>query len=161
MKKDKNLIGAAGEHLVLSRLLARQVLAAKAPFNAYKADILVNPTDMGRPLLIQVKTISGRGPIKKKTRSGKGPIKKWILNKKDEPNTDSNLFYCFVDLSGEHPSVYVIPAKLVAKRIKTGHQDWLKTPGRKGQKHNDSSMRAIENRDGWMDKYLEKWDLLK
>jgi len=161
MKKEINLIGAAGEHLVLSRLLARQVLASKAPFNAYMADILVNPTDKGRPLLIQVKTTSGRGPTKKKTRSGKKPIKKWLLNKKDEPNTAPNLFYCFVDLSGEHPSVYVIPSKLVATRIKTGHQDWLKTPGRKGQKHNDSAMRALEDRDGWMDKYLEKWDLLK
>jgi len=49
----------------------------------------------------------------------------------------------------------------VATRIKTGHQDWLKTPGRKGQKHNDSAMRALEDRDGWMDKYLERWDLLK
>jgi hypothetical protein len=30
-KKDKNLIGAAGEHLVLSRLLSKGMLAAQAP----------------------------------------------------------------------------------------------------------------------------------
>jgi len=161
MRIDTAIVGAAGEHLVLSRLLARQVLASKAPFNAYMADILVNPTDKGKPLLIQVKTRSGGRPTKKKTRSGKEPIKKWPMGKKHEAMAASNLFYCFVDLSGEHPSVYVIPSKLVARKLKTGHQDWLKTPGKRGQKHNDNSMRAIETRDGWMDKYLERWDLLK
>ena len=156
---EKNLIGAAGEHLVLSRLLTRGILASQAPFNAYKADILVNPTNMGRPLLIQVKT-----------RSGKGSRQRWTMDVKHEDMTDSNLFYCFVDLGQEHPCVYVIPAKVVAKVIKTGHQTWLKTPGKKGQKHNDNDMRAISNTprlpnkfapDGWMDKYLEKWELLK
>ena len=29
--KDKNLVGAAGEHLVLSRLLSKGILAAQAP----------------------------------------------------------------------------------------------------------------------------------
>lgn len=29
--KDKSLVGAAGEHLVLSRLLARDLLASQAP----------------------------------------------------------------------------------------------------------------------------------
>lgn len=159
MKIEKALIGAAGEHLVLSRLLARGILASQAPFNAYKADILVNPSDMGRPLLIQVKT-----------RSGKGSQQKWPMGVKHEDMNDSNLFYCFVDLGQEHPSVYVIPARVVAKVIKTGYQNWLRTPGKRGQKHNDTDMRQISNtpglpneleQHGWMDKYLEKWELLK
>ena len=58
VKTDKNLIGAAGEHLVLSRLLVRGVLASQAPRNTRKADILVNPLDGGKPRLIQVKTTS-------------------------------------------------------------------------------------------------------
>jgi hypothetical protein len=57
--KDKQLIGAAGEHLVLSRLLARGLLALQAPRGTRKADILVNPLDGGRPVLIQVKTTAG------------------------------------------------------------------------------------------------------
>lgn len=158
MQIEKNLIGAAGEHLVLSRLLARGILASQSPFNAYKADILVNPTGEGKPLLIQVKT-----------RSGKGSRKKWPMKAKHESMTDSNLFYCFVDLGEVHPLVYVIPAKVVANVIKTGHQNWLKAPGKRGQKHNDNDMRAISNTprlsnkfapDGWMDKYLEKWEIL-
>ena len=58
MNKDKALIGAAGEHLVLSRLLARGLLASQAPRGTRKADILVNPLDDGKPRLIQVKTRS-------------------------------------------------------------------------------------------------------
>jgi len=60
--------------------------------------------------------------------------------------------------------------KIVAKVIKLGHAKWLKQPGAKGQKHNDSDMRSLSNSsrfttkypfDGWVDKYLESWDLIK
>lgn len=54
-KNDSGLTGAAGEHLVLSRLLSRGFLAAQAPRGTRKADILVNFLDGGRPCLIQVK----------------------------------------------------------------------------------------------------------
>ena len=55
------LVGAAGEHLVLSRLLSRGILAAQAPRGTRKADILVNHLDGKAPCLIQVKTRSGKG----------------------------------------------------------------------------------------------------
>ena len=47
--KDKNLFGAAGEHLVLSRLLSKGIFAAQAPRGARKADVSVNHLD-GKPL---------------------------------------------------------------------------------------------------------------
>ena len=158
MNRDKQLVGAAGEHLVLSRLLAKGILASQAPRGARKADILVNPLDGGRRVLIQVKTTSGS-----RTRVG------WHMNVKHESITDSDLFYCFVNLGEDNPQVYVIPAKVVAKVIKSGHETWLSTPGSKGQKHNETDMRRISNSprlenkyapDGWMDKYLENWELL-
>ena len=155
---DKQLVGAAGEHLVLSRLLSKGLLASQAPRGTRKADILVNPLDGGRPVLIQVKTTSGS-----KARVG------WHMNVKHESITDNDLFYCFVNLGETNPQVYVIRAAVVAKVIKTGHEKWLKTPGSKGQKHNDSDMRMISNsprleskyaKEGWMDEYLEAWELL-
>jgi len=157
-KRDKSLVGAAGEHLVLSRLLSRGLLASQAPRGTRKADILVNPLDGGRPVLIQVKTTTGS-----KSRIG------WHMNVKHESITDSDLFYCFVNIGEINPYVYVIPAAVVAKVIKTGHAEWLKTPGAKGQQHNDSDMRRISNTPrlenkyapaGWMDQYLEAWELL-
>jgi hypothetical protein len=157
--KDKQLIGAAGEHLVLSRLLARGLLASQAPRGTRKADILVNPLDGGRPVLIQVKTTGGS-----RTRVG------WHMNVKHESIKDPDLFYCFVNLGDTNPSVYVVPASIVAKVIKTGHANWLKTPGLNGRQRNDSDMRMISNLprtenkfapQGWMDKYLEAWELLE
>ena len=156
--KDKNLVGAAGEHLVLSRLLSKGVLAAQAPRGARKADVLVNHLDGKPPCLIQVKTRSG-------TNASSG----WHMGEKHEVISDKDLFYCFVSIEGAETFVYVVPAAKVAKVVKDSHETWLNTPGAKGQKHNDSKMRFIKNTyklkiksapDGWMDKYLEAWDLI-
>lgn len=155
-RSDKQLIGAAGEHLVLSRLLARELLASQAPRGTRKADILVNPLDGGRPILIQVKT-----------RSSAGTRQSWTMQAKHEEISEKDLFYCFVDLSIEGSQVYVVPSKIVAKAVKSTHEKWLKTPGKQGQDHNDNSMRIISNnprvsnslvKEGWLDKYLENWD---
>ena len=159
-KSDKQLIGAAGEHLVLSRLLARGILASQAPRGTRNVDILVNPHDGGRPLLIQVKTRSGTGTERKR----------WAMTAKNENISSPNIFYCLVDLEDiDNPDVYVIPSRIVAQVIKVGHAKWLREPGARGQKHNDSDMRSLSNSpriktryafEGWMDKYLEKWDQL-
>lgn len=158
MATDKTLIGAAGEHLVLSRLLEQGVLASQAPRGTRKADILVNPLDGGRPILIQVKSTTEIG-----TRI------KWHMKEKHEAMVEKDLYYCFVALSKENSSINVIPAKTVSKVVKSAYQAWLIKPGAKGQAHNESGMRWIATnypfdvpgiKDGWMDKYLENWDSL-
>jgi hypothetical protein len=158
VNKDKQLIGAAGEHLVLSRLLTRGLLASLAPRGTEKADILVNPLDGGRPVLIQVKT-----------RSGNSKSFNWTMTKKAEGISEKNVFYCFVNLEPEHPDVYVIPSKLVASIIKEHHAKWLSSPAKSGKPHKDSDVRKLEYKyktpvkdahEGWMDKYLEAWELL-
>lgn len=82
---------------------------------------------------------------------------------------DPDMFYCFVALGEIESNVYVIPAVSVADAVKESHATWLSTPGAKGQQHNDTDIRRIKNRygmvlesapDGWMDKYLENWELL-
>ena len=156
--KDKSLVGAAGEHLVLARLLSRDLLASQAPRGTRKADVLVNPLDGGKPRLIQVKT-----------RSDIGKSLGWHMSLKHESISERDLFYCFVNLELINPSVYVIPSRIVAKVVRDSHAEWLKMPGQKGQKHNDTELRRIKNdygpnfktiKAGWMDKYLEKWDQL-
>jgi hypothetical protein len=148
MESDKQLIGAAGEHLVLSRLLSKGMLAAQAPRGVRKVDILVNRLDDSAPSLIQVKSRSD-----KKTGG-------WLMNKKHEEIEDSDIYFCFVDFGQEQPCVYVIPGIEVAKVIRLNHSEWLATPAKSGSKHNDTDMRIIKNTEGWMDKYLEKWDLI-
>lgn len=153
--KDKALIGAAGEHLVLSRLLSRGFLAAPAPRGTRRVDILVNFVDGGNPILVQVKSTL------------KPPKTGWPLTAKYEEIRDEDLFFCFVSFSSKHPAVFVIPSQVVADHCKIGHRVWLETPGRDGQTHRDSNMRQITNRaqnygpkEGWMDVYLEAWDQL-
>lgn len=153
---DKTLIGPAGEHLVLSRLLQRGYLASPAPRGVRKVDILVNSINGKTPLLVQVKsTFTG-------ARNG------WFLNQKHEDIRDRELFYCFVDFKPEFPDVYVMPALLVAEHVKDAHAHWMATPRRDGGKHGDTSTRRIDNKaqfdgrpEGWMSKYLEAWDLVQ
>jgi hypothetical protein len=150
-KLDKSMIGAAGEHLVLSRLLSMGLLAAQAPRGVRKVDILVNPLGGGEATLIQVKTRSASG------RRG------WAMNEKHEGIDDEDLFYCFVNLEPQHPVVHVIPAAVVANVIKSGHQLWLDTPGRNGHVHSQTAMRHLDPSDknqpeNWMAEYLENWE---
>ena len=91
------------------------------------------------------------------------------MKAKHEDIIDEDMFYCFVDLMEFHPIVYVVPASQVAKVVAESHAKWLSTPGKKGQRHNDTDMRRIRNNygtelksapDGWMDQYLENWKLI-
>ena len=77
------------------------------------------------------------------------------------------IFFIAVALGDIESQVYVIPASQVAKVVRESHATWLRTPGAKGKKHNDSKMRKIRNKyslsvksapDCCMDKYLENWE---
>lgn len=157
-KSDKQLIGAAGEHLVLSRLLSLGMLAAQAPRGVRKVDILVNHLDNRAPSLVQVKS-----------RSGTGKFGGWPMQQKHEEINESDLFFCFVNFFEQTPIVYVIPGSVVGEVIRESHSTWLSQPGKNGTSHKDTDMRIIKNSygmnlrsapDGWMDQYLEKWDLI-
>ena len=150
---DTTLTGAAGEHLVLSRLLQRGIVAAQAPEGVRKVDILVNFLEGGTPCFIQVKA---------RQKGGDGG---WHMSQKHEDMVEENLFYCFVDFQPDQPTVHVVPSNIVAKAVRESHKLWLETPGKNGQKHNDTKMRRIGPKtygypEGWFDQYLENWDLL-
>ena len=49
---------------------------------------------------------------------------------------------------------YVVPAEVVSKAVREAHKIWLDTPGKKGQKHNDSSVRLFLSKP---DKFSPKW----
>jgi hypothetical protein len=118
----------------------------------------VNHLDNKPPCLIQVKT-----------RTGTDADQGWHMSVKHEEMRDPDMFYCFVALGEIESNVYVIPAVNVADAVKESHATWLRTPGAKGQQHNHTDIRRIKNRygmvldsapDGWMDKYLENWELI-
>ncbi len=185
--KDKSFpqpatIGAMGEHFVLSQLLKHNFVAGFAPHNTKDYDIVVLNRNGNISFPIQVKTVL----YNKTITEGE-----WILKDKHELPI-KNLVFCFVRLNkdSKETNVFIIDAKKVAYVAKKCHQIWLKIPGKKNQKHNDSSMRKLmsdyrktigrrnyndlkkhlnkddidfmeNHKKGWMEKYEDNWSILK
>ncbi len=159
--KDSNkiLVGAAGEHLVLSRLFSHRILASLAPPKFPDVDILVNPIGGGSAKWIQVKSTETKG----KDRG-------WHMKDEHLSLVSPQLFYCFVELSSETQNVFVIPSRIVAKVLTETDKAYMKKPKKDGSKRTSHSHRMLKPNfliqvpsapEGWMDKYLEKWELLK
>jgi hypothetical protein len=169
------VLGAAGEYLVLSNLLRLNFVAGKAPDNTKNYD-----------LIVLNKNGTSSSPIQVKTTFRKDG---WILNKKHETPI-KNLFFCFVYMSktSSNSEIYIIDSETVSYSIKTSHKIWLKLPGAKGKKHNDTAMRQLtrdhknifakksnykeylnkeeinfinEHGSGWINKYKDAWRLLE
>jgi len=123
-------VGAAGEHLVLAHLLREGFIAGLAPYNTKDYDLIVVNKDGSSSCPIQVKTSMNKDG--------------WMMSEKHEKPID-NLYYCFVQMSKDstETEIYIMDSRIVAKVIKMSHQIWLKTPGRKGKPHNDTSMRVL------------------
>ena len=140
------LTGVSGEYFVAAELSRRGFIASITLRNTKGVDILASNQDASKTVTIQVK-------------SNKGKRKSWILNQKAEDFFGKGLFYVFVNLKGENkfPDFHIVPSETVAKTLKDGYKEWIKTVGRKGQKHNDTSMREFRD---LKDKYLGKWNIL-
>jgi hypothetical protein len=150
-KFDTTLTGAAGEHLVMSRLLQRGILSAPAPRGTSKVDVLVHFLDRRTPVLLQVKA--------RQSGSDGG----WHMGEKHEHIVDDSILYCFVDFQPASPTVHVIPSRVVASALRADHQTWLDTPGKYGQAHKPTKLRRLRPKmwcmdEGWMDQYFEAWD---
>lgn len=150
-----SLLGAAGEHYVMSQLLRRGFIAALAPVGVPLADIVVTDDVGERACAVQVKT-----------RRNLGSDGGWHMKAKHEQIRGESLFYCFVDFGNEAddaPTTYVIPSDVVADTLALAHRTWLARPGRGGRPHKDGDMRRllpsyahIELSDygpGWLDQY--------
>ena len=162
---DKAFIRSAGEHYVLARIAKELAIpAGLAPENTKDIDILAIHPSHESPIRIQVKTRT----------DGKSADEGWMMKQKHENICDKDLFYVFVTLPEKwtdecQPKTYIMPAEKVAQILKKTHQDWLKTPGQRGQPHQDTNMRRIkpiynESPDipsNWLEQYKDKWELLK
>ena len=164
-KNESTLLGAAGEHYVMSELLRRGYIACLAPQGVPSSDIVVTTVDGSRLCSVQVKS-----------RSGKGADGGWHMRPKHERLSSPQLFYCFVDFGldpGLKPIVYVVPSSDVATFIRTTHGYWLSIPGVRGQPHKDNPVRRLipdcgnlykgtENPypAGWLDTYRDGWQRL-
>jgi hypothetical protein len=162
MVSETTLLGAAGEHYVMCQLLRRGFIAALAPVGVPNCDIVVTDDIGDRLCAIQVKT-----------RRDLGSDGGWHMSQKHERLVSPTLFYTFVNFRNgpdELPTCLVVPSEIVAGTLATAHQLWLGQPGAKGQQRNDSGFRRFlpcyaktgyaERTKGWLDPYLNAWELL-
>jgi hypothetical protein len=159
-----SLIGAAGEHYVMSQLLRRGLIAALAPVGVPTADIIVTDDIGERACAIQVKT-----------RRELGSDGGWHMKAKHEAIRGASLFYVFLSFpldARQLPDAFVVPSTIVADALQTAHRAWLARPGRNGQPHKDGEMRrflpdysreGLSDRygPGWLEPYREAWDRFK
>jgi len=138
--------GNCGEYFVATELERRGFSVAVPMSNTELFDILAFNRKTYKQWAIQVKTTS-----KKRNE--------WTLTAKNEKIEGDNIVYVFVKLNElEMPQYHIVPSKIVAEYVRESHQKWLDTPGKKGQAHNDNSMRKFADEDM---KYLSKWDVLQ
>ena len=74
-----------------------------------------------------------------------------------------NLYYVLVNLRvNDKPCYYLVPSEIVANRIREKHQTWLLTPGKKGQKRNNTTMRVfVFDDEAEKNKYNQAWEEFK
>lgn len=143
-KSNTISVGNCGEYFVAAELERRGFSVAVPMSNTELFDILAYDRETGEQWVIQVKTTQH---------------KDWTLNKKSENIMGDRIVYVFVKLNGlEQPQYHIVPSADVAKSVKESHQLWLATPGKKGQQHNDNSMRKFSDSDN---KYLDNWGILR
>lgn len=146
------MTGAAGEYFVAAELSMRGWLATVTIKNSPGVDVLAQRLDSSLSIAVQTKTAS-RG-------------NSFQLNQKCEgPSVGEHDWYVLVQLQekGQEepkrpPRFFVIPRNVVAGAVYATHREWLATPGRRGQAHNDTSRRNLWVKD--VANYEDAWDLL-
>ncbi len=163
MVSPSSLLGAAGEHFIMSALLRRGFIAALAPVGVPMCDIVVTDDIGERLCAIQVKTRRAIG-----TDGG------WHMRDKHETIVSPTLFYAFVDFGIDAfatPHVYLVPSATVAEVVRSSHQVWLARPGKGGKPHRDGPTRRFlpsynhlemtQYPAGWLEKYRDAWETLR
>lgn len=158
MIKDKSARGNASQFFVAGELCRRGYSAVVTMGNTPNTDILCSNIEGTRFVHIQVKTFVPGGrtcSVGMKSEKNFGDNFFWVLGGIPEPNSKSNFVY------------YVIPSSVMAKEISIAHRTWLKTPGKKGQEHNDNTIRTVtlppyKSFTGWdVSEYRNRWDLIE
>lgn len=146
-KLSKGLSGIAGEYFVAAELSRRGFMASITLRNTDSIDIHASSQNSDKLFAIQVKT-------------QQSSVRSWPLSQKAETLIATNLFYVFVSFRDilERPDYFIVPSSVVAEQTKASHSKWLSTPGKKGQMHNENTMRIFEDK---VEEYKEKWELLK
>jgi hypothetical protein len=155
---DKSSRGNASQFFIAGELCRRGYSAVVTMGNTPNTDILCSNIEGTKFVHIQVKTfVPGNSTCSVGLKAHKdfGRNFFWILGGIPEPNSKENFCY------------YIIPSKIMAEKVTQAHKLWMKSPGAKGQPHNDSKVRTVplpphKSFSGWsIKKYMDRWDLIE
>lgn len=154
---DKSHRASASQFFVAAELCRRGLVAVVTMGNCPNTDILVSNKSGTKFAHVQVKTyVPG--------------TKTCSVGQKAEQSYGPNFFWVLAGIpqsSGAQNEYFIVPAENMAREIRKAHQLWLNTPGKNGQAHNDSKVRAVhlpplETRAGWsIEEYRERWDIIE
>lgn len=156
-KNDKSHRGNASQFFVAGELCRRGYAAVVTLGNTPNVDVLCSDKTGRRFVHIQVKTfVPGNKTcsVGKKAEKASGPSFFWVIAGIPEPGTNESFRY------------FIVPSEDMARNVKHHHQAWLKSPGMKGQKRNDSAIRAVgisekASSTFWIIAEFEnRWDLI-
>jgi len=128
--------GNAGQFRVASELCRRGYSASITLGNTPNTDILCASKDGLKSVCIQVKTF----------RLG---ASKCLLSKVAEDIIRKDFIWIFLGLDdeltkNERPAeFYIVPADVLAPRVRSMHSQWLKMPPTRGKTHKDTKMRQV------------------
>jgi len=158
MAKEKSTRGNASQFFIAGELCRRGYSAVVTLGNTPNTDILCSNIEGTKFVHVQVKTFVPGGKtcsVGRKAEKYFGDNFFWILGGIPNKNQIADFEY------------YIIPSKDMSKNVKQMHKTWLTTPGIKGQKHKDNSVRVIalpprKSFGGWdISKYKNRWDLIE
>ena len=123
------IIGNAGEHLAISYLLRKNLIAGLAPQNTEDFDVVVMSRTGQTLFPVQVKASTK---------------KNWMLSNKHERPIKS-LIYIFIRFSKDlmNSEMYILDSEKVAQVTKTSHAIWLKLPSSNGAPHKSTKIRNL------------------
>jgi hypothetical protein len=156
--KEKSTRGNASQFFVAGELCRRGYVAVVTLGNTPNTDVLCSNIEGNKFVHIQVKTyVPGGGTcsVGKKAELLKAENFIWVLAGIPKPDQEKEFEY------------YIIPSKVMAEKIREAHSLWLKTPGKKGQAHNDTTIRAVslpprKSFGGWdITEYKNRWDIIE
>ena len=157
-ESDKTHRGNASQFFIAGELCRRGLVAVVTMGNCPNTDILCSNKEGTKFVHIQVKTF----------RPGD---KTCSVGRKAERNYGDNFFWILGGIptmsSVKEFEYYIIPCVEMSNNVTQGMDQWMKTPGKKGQKHNDSNVRIVtlppqRGFNGWdISKYLNKWSIIE
>jgi hypothetical protein len=133
-EKEKSTRGNASQFFVAGELCRRGYSAVITLGNTPNTDILCSNIEGTHFVHIQVKTYipgSRTCSVGAKAEKNFGENFFWVLGGIPKPGSEKEFEY------------YIIPSELMASKVKEEYQHWLNSPGKKGQEHKDTPVRAI------------------